>query len=307
MSATLQPLVVDIKENSLDDGPGIRSVVFFKGCPLSCAWCHNPECIGRDAELSYEASTCVQSGECVNACKEDALSLGKTLVIDRERCTACFDCVSACPSGALSRVGEPMSVQDLVDRLCKDKPFFDNSGGGVTLSGGEPTYFMDYLGELLQALKRRNIHTLLQTCGAFSRPAFERLVYPHLDSIYFDLKLADAEAHKQHCGATNATILDNFVWLHAKALDGGVAVLPRIPLIVGITDTAANLGAIATFLRKHAVEQVQLMPYNPLWREKEGKLGTRSDAGPGASTWMTRAEIEGCANVFRRSSVDVLP
>jgi pyruvate formate lyase activating enzyme len=307
MGSTPQPLIVDIKENSLDDGPGIRSVVFFKGCPLSCVWCHNPECIGKDVELSYDASTCVQSGECVKACKEDALSLAKTLVVDTGRCTACFDCVSACPSGALSKMGESMSVQELVARLCKDKPFFDNSGGGVTLSGGEPTYFMDYLCELLQALKRQGIHTLLQTCGAFSFPTFERLVYPHLDLIYYDLKLADPQAHKQYCGAANETILDNFIRLHAMALDGGVEVLPRIPLIAGITDTVTNLGTIATLLREHGVEKVQLMPYNPLWREKVDKLGMQSRFVAASSKWMTRDQIEACADVFRRLSVDVLP
>ncbi len=299
----MTPLVVDIKANSLDDGPGIRSVVFFKGCPLSCVWCQNPECLAPRAELSFDAELCVGAGECVSRCPEGALKPGRQPFIDRERCTRCFDCVDECPSGALTRIGEPVEVEELTARLLRDRPFYEHSGGGVTLSGGEATWAMDYLGCLVKQLAEAGVHTLLQTCGAFSQERFEREVYPWLELIYYDLKVADPALHKSVCGADNARILENFAWLQAKAQAGGVQVLPRVPLVPGVTDTDANLDAIADFLVAQGAAQVQLMAYNPLWVGKAEKLGRP----PGfTGHWMRPEALARCASRFSARGLEVV-
>jgi len=267
------PLILEIKGNSLDDGPGIRSVVFFKGCPLSCVWCHNPESKSLKAEIAFDAEQCVACDSCLSYCPEEALSRELPHFIDRARCSLCFACVDVCPSGALSRVGTSTPIEAIVQTVLKDKLFFNNSGGGVTLSGGEPTLAMGYAGDLLKALKREGIHTLVETCGLFDLETFDQTLYPFADTIYFDIKLMDAAAHRQYCGAPNAVILNNFRHLHRRFLEGGIEILPRTPLIPGITDTRENLEAIVEFLKTCEVTRAELLEYHPLWREKNRKLG----------------------------------
>jgi pyruvate formate lyase activating enzyme len=297
------PLIVDIKANSLDDGPGIRSVVFFKGCPLSCVWCHNPESIAPQAELSYDPSLCVDAGGCAADCPEDAIQLGRVPFIDRERCTACMDCVDGCPSGALSRVGDEVFLDALVERLLRDKPFFEHSGGGVTLSGGEATWSMEFAGELARRLHEAGVHTLLQTCGAFGRERFQSEVEPWLDLIHYDLKVADPELHRSVCGVDNRAILGNFGWLMRRSRTGGADVLPRVPLVPGITDTNANLDALADVLVRDGAVRVQLMPYNPLWGDKAVKLGK---APAFERRWMEPVEIARCAERFEARGLEAV-
>lgn len=281
------PLLLEIKGNALDDGPGIRSVVFFKGCPLSCVWCHNPESRRRAPELSFDASACVAGcTRCVAVCQPGAIRPGVS--VDRDACTLCFDCVPVCPSGALRQLGHPASLAELLESVRADKPFFDASGGGVTFSGGEPTLAMDFLAELAAACRAEGIHTLLETAGHFRWAPFERDVLPHLDAIYYDLKLFDAGAHRRYCGCDNDRILANFARLAALAEAGGFELLPRIPLVPGITATEANVTAIGRFLLDLGVGRVRLLDYNPTWVDKCGQLGI----GPGFAqtdalrTWL---------------------
>lgn len=266
-------MILEIKGNSLDDGPGIRSVVFFKGCPLSCVWCHNPESKQATQEISFDAKVCVGCGACREACPENALSEDNPYYIDRNRCNLCFTCVDGCPSGALSRVGQSLSVAEVLEKILPDKPFYDTSGGGVTLSGGEPTLYMDFSSQLLASLQQKKIHTLVETCGQFKRDLFMEKIYPYSDAIYFDIKLIDSARHKTYCGLPNETILDNFAHLVAAAAADGKTLLPRTPLIPGITDTEDNLRGIAGFLKQQGVTQAQLLAYNPLWHEKSDKIG----------------------------------
>lgn len=302
-----QPLLVAIKENCLDDGPGIRSVIFFKGCPLSCAWCHNPECRTTAAQLSFDPGRCTACWEeCEPACPTGALDHTTAGFIDRARCTLCFDCVAACPSGALSRVGDATSVEQILARVMRHKPFFDNSGGGVTLSGGEPTYFMAFLSELLQALKAHQIHTLLQTCGAFDLEPFLQQVYPQLDLIYYDLKLLDEPQHQAFCGASNRKILDNFAKLHRMARDGGVALLPRVPLVPGVTDTPENLAGLGAFLHQHGVTEVQLVAYNPLWHDKLAQFGVSASGPELSKRWMAQRDVDACERVFEQAGLQIV-
>lgn len=301
-----QPLILELKGNSLDDGPGIRSVVFFKGCPLSCFWCHNPESKRPDAELSFAASECIGCGTCLETCGRKVLSKADPFYIDRSQCDLCFDCAETCPSGALSRVGREMSTDEITNFVIRDKPFFDVSGGGVTLSGGEPTMFMEYAGELLRKLKAHGIHTLIETCGQFDFDKFERLALPYTDMIYYDIKLYDSSLHRFYCGVGNERILANFVKLVKLSKKEGFTIMPRTPLIPDITDTESNLESIATFLWQQEVKQTQLLLYNPLWYEKNLKLGLESHPSEGSKErWQSREKLTGCEKIFLAKGIAV--
>jgi pyruvate formate lyase activating enzyme len=301
------PLILEIRGNSLDDGPGIRSVVFFKGCPLSCAWCHNPESKRVAAELSFDPKECIACDTCMTICRDKALSRKNKGFIDRKRCTLCFQCADVCPSGALSRVGKNISPEEVAAEVLRDKPFFDTSGGGVTLSGGEPTLFMDYSSQLLAILKKKKVHTLMETCGHFHWEAFAKKISPHLDAVYFDIKIMDPAGHKKHCGITNERIFSNFENILKLAKNNQIAVLPRTPLVPGITDTEENLTAIAEYLSEHDITKAALLPYNPMWHEKSEKIGTKDPlAGKTeTSTWMARERIEASKAIFTARGIDV--
>jgi pyruvate formate lyase activating enzyme len=295
------PLILEIKGNSLDDGPGIRTVVFFKGCPLACSWCHNPESRRVGVEISFDARECVGCDTCIGVCREGALDRSDPGFVDRRKCTLCFECTESCPSGALARVGRPLEVRQVVKQVQRDMPFFKTSGGGVTLSGGEPTLFIDYCSELLASLKELGIQTIVETCGYFDYPDFDRLVYPFADEIYYDLKLFDNQEHRRHCGVSNESILMNFAGLQERVAEGGKPLLPRIPLIPGITATDENLEQLAAFLRGNGVARIALLQYNPLWVEKTAKVGAANPLSGvrGMSTWMSSAEIRRCREIFK--------
>jgi pyruvate formate lyase activating enzyme len=299
-SPGMDPLILEIKGNSLDDGPGIRTVIFFKGCPLSCVWCHNPESKRCGMELSFDASECIACDGCLDVCDRQALSRSNSGFVDRERCDLCFRCVDACPAQSLTRVGMRLEVREILEVVGKDIPFFRTSGGGVTLSGGEPTVFMHFVSELLQGLKMMGVSSLIETCGHFDLGRFDELVYPHVDLIYFDLKLFDGAEHREYCGVPNGHILESFSALHLRTRYGGVPVLPRIPLVPGITATEQNLGALASFLRENGSERVALLPYNPMWMDKNNKIGRENPftGDDSKSTWMNASEIERCRSFF---------
>ncbi len=299
------PLILEIKGNSLDDGPGIRSVVFFKGCPLSCIWCHNPESKKAIVEISFDSNECVGCNTCLKTCTENALSRENPFFIDRTRCNLCFACVTNCPSGAMEKVGREMTISELLEKVLKDKPFFDTSQGGVTFSGGEPTLYMLFLAEAAKALKEKGVHVLIETCGQFHYETFMDLVYPHLDLIYFDIKIMDSRIHKKYCGLPNETILENFKRLYRKFQEGGKEILPRIPLIPDITDTNENLSAIISLFREENVNKTQLMPYHPLWQDKNQKIGMNppSITGNKMAEWMAGDRIKTCKKLFTDAGI----
>jgi pyruvate formate lyase activating enzyme len=302
---TSSPLILDIKGNSLDDGPGIRSVVFYKGCPLSCVWCHNPESKKAVAEISFDANMCVDCGDCRDICPAEALARDNRFYIDRNKCTLCFLCVEACPPGALDRVGKTLSVDNIIEKILQDKPFFDTSGGGVTLSGGEPTLYMEFTSRLLKSFKQYNIHTLLETCGHFDLNRFMDTLYPYLDIIYFDIKLIDSIAHKKYCGMPNERILNNFKQIFSTAKKDNKILLPRTPLIPDITDTEANISEIAAFLKNLNITKAALLAYNPLWHEKSDKIGV-DDPYQKSKTMTSFSEnsiVDRCKNIFANAGI----
>lgn len=303
--AVRTPLILDIKGNALDDGPGIRTVVFFKGCPLSCVWCHNPESKRPQVEIAFDAGRCAGCDSCLAVCPDRALDRSRPGFVDRRRCGLCFQCLEACPSGALSRVGQALAPEAVVRQVLRDKPFFEASGGGVTLSGGEPTLYPEFAAQLLDAFRQAGVHTLVETCGLFALDRFMHLIYPRVDAIYYDIKLMDADRHRRYCGRDNRTILANFERVQARSRRDGVALLPRTPLIPGITDTRDNLKAIADFLKRCGADRIELLPYHPLWRDKHRNIGLAAATAPelcGAS-FMPPQRIEACRALFRDAGI----
>lgn len=268
-----QPLVFKISGNSLNDGPGIRSVVFLKGCPHSCVWCHNPESQKVKAELWWDKDKCIGCYNCVQACESGAIQKDLPEFINRQICTSCFKCTETCPSTALSLTGEKMSSQQIVQKLTGYKTFFNVSGGDVTISGGEPTLFMESTSELLKKLKKEGIHTLLETSGYFDLEKFKVLCLPYIDELYMDIKIIDTSEHLRLCGVRNEIILENFIWLYQNHSALGFKFSPRVPLIPGLTDTDENISEMVSFLKKQKVKKVTLVANNPLWFNKNSSLG----------------------------------
>lgn len=242
--------VFDIKEFSVHDGPGVRTTVFMKGCPLSCKWCHNPEGLSPHAELMVRTARCRHCGLCRVPCMHpDCAPFGR--------------CLHACPDGLVSVVGTEWESDTLAARLLRAADFMQMSGGGVTISGGEPTMQCDFVCELLDKLS--GIHRAVQTCGYCSGEKFSRIVN-RVELVMMDIKLVDAAAHKKYCGVDNAPILENF----ARLRDSGKPYIIRVPLIPDITDTEENLAAIAALVGD---SEVELLPYNPFAGAKYESVG----------------------------------
>jgi pyruvate formate lyase activating enzyme len=264
------PLIVDIKRHSLEDGPGIRSVVFFKGCLLRCIHCQNPECQDPEVEIAFSARECIGCGECADACPEKAIDMERPGRIQREKCVHCGACAEVCPGKGLRAIGKYYPMDVLLEILLRDLPFYRHSGGGVTLSGGECTRYPHYLRSLLQGLKENGIHVALETSGYFDYQTFEKNILPYVDLIYYDLKIADSEAHRKYTGKTNQRIIRN---LQRLIQEQGVEIHPRVPLIPGVTATRENLKAIIRILCEIGAEDVSLLPYNPMGIEMAEGLG----------------------------------
>ena len=380
----VHPLIVDIKRHSLEDGPGIRSVVFFKGCPLRCVFCQNPETQDFGPQIVFRSRRCIDCGACVAACPQQAsvssplppigtrrpqvdhplppgwgegtalhvescrgrgdstlvtsasgsveaspsppnphpptrssatspAAAGEVIrplprpgeqqhpslapvssradghpsrfprLVGSATCTVCGACARACPSGALALIGQRLSVDEILDVVLRDEPFYRHSGGGVTLSGGECTVFAEFAGELLARLSSRGISAAIETCGEFSYSQFTRWILPHVNPILLDVKLANDQDHLRFTGRGNQRIWDNLARLLAVVPE---RVQPRIPLIPGITATHANLAALAARLARLGARSLTLLPYNPLGASMAESLGRPAPAWlPDTSAW----------------------
>lgn len=270
-----QPLIFDIKRYSINDGPGIRATVFFKGCPLNCQWCHNPESISPKVEKLFTASKCIGCGECCRVCPVQACRLTPDgIVTDDGLCTLCGKCAEVCPTLATEMSGRLRSVGEIVGIIEKEKPFFDQSDGGVTFSGGEPLLYPDYLIALLDACGEKGIHRAIDTSGYVSSDALLR-VAEHADLFLYDLKMIDADKHKFYTGVDNGLILDNLKKLSAS----GAKIQVRIPLIGGVNDDDESLEGLVSFVASLTGEKkaVSLLPFHDVAQGKDEKLGRVRD------------------------------
>jgi pyruvate formate lyase activating enzyme len=260
----------NIQQFSTEDGPGIRTTAFFKGCPLRCAWCHNPEGMHTTPDLVWYDVRCIAARHCLRVCPENALHLDADgMHIDRQRCTACGDCATACPSAALEVIGKIWTVQALLDELRKDQVFYETSGGGVTFSGGEPLLQVDFLAEILPRCQDAGLHVALDTCGALPWERYERLL-PFVNLVLLDLKIMDEAHHRQATGSSNRLILENARRIAAR----GIPIWVRTPVIPGYTQDEANLTAIGNFIASElpTVERWDLLAYTNLGRPKYHRL-----------------------------------
>ena len=263
-------MIFDIKRFAIHDGPGIRTTVFFKGCPLSCPWCHNPEGIRADRQLSLRVDRCTACGACVSACEQGAISIGKRRsVTDLARCVACGQCVEVCPNAAREIVGRRVSVEQVMTEIEKDVIFYDESGGGATFSGGEPLAQPEFLRALLAACKGSDIHTAVDTTCHAPWELIESLCGT-VDLFLCDVKHMDGAAHERFTGVGNELILENV----RRLADLGKSIVIRVPIIPGVNDDEANVAATGGFVSSmNGVRMVDLLPYNEAGRHKLLRLG----------------------------------
>jgi len=262
-------MVFDIQRFSTHDGPGIRTTVFLKGCPLRCLWCHNPESMSSSPELMFTAQKCIGCGACFEVCPNNALDPHSEQRIIRDRCEGCGTCADACPSRALEIAGEMKTVTEVIGEVQKDKVFYDNSGGGITVSGGEPLYQPEFTRTLLACARENGMHTALDTSGHVRWPKLES-VLPYVDLILYDLKHMDTAKHKQLTGVPNDTILSNIECL----VQTRVEIVVRIPVVPGCNTGDHNLEDTATFIASlDRAPAVNLLPYHAMAESKYQRLG----------------------------------
>ena len=261
----MEAIISNIQRFSMHDGPGVRTTVFFKGCPLRCLWCHNPETYRYGQELRYDAEKCIGCRSCIQACAPKGLSADEQgLIHDAALCRKCFACVDSCPAGAVGIAGDKMTLEQVLAEVLRDRGMYDRSGGGVTLSGGESTGQPEFCGALLDALREQGVHTALDTCGFCREDVFEGLA-KRADLILFDLKHADPEIHRRLTGQSNELILRNLQTLERI----GAQVEVRIPYIPTMNDDEDNLRATAQIIKPLAcVQRTVLLGYHPLGQTK---------------------------------------
>lgn len=302
-----EAMIFEIQRLSTEDGPGIRTTVFFKGCALACAWCHNPESISARPQLHWIASRCIGCGTCCSVCPETALTLSDAgLTIDRQRCTQCGLCAAECPSTAMELIGTRWHLDDLVHEVLKDRAYFASSGGGVTAGGGEPGLQAPFLAAFLRALKQADVHTAVDTCGCFPGPVLDD-VLPFTDLVLYDLKEIDPDRHRTFTGRSNALILDNLQAIRTRMAAGATPqeLWIRTPVIPDATATEANITGIGQWLADHmqnTVTRWELCAFNNLCRDKYLRLDR--DWFFKTHSLLSQTTLEHLADIARRSGVD---
>lgn len=272
-------IILEIQRLSTEDGPGIRTTVFTKGCPLSCIWCHNPESIDPKPQIQWISARCIGCKSCIDECKQKALKWEKQVIIDRNLCIGCGLCSEVCPSTALELLGKKWDVEKLANELIKDRSYFEKSGGGVTISGGEATFQSFFVIKLCENLVSKGIHVAIDTCGFYSKETIDRL-FPFANLFLFDIKLMDNFSHIEFTGQSNEIILKNLIELNAKILSvKDKKIWIRTPIIPKITAKDENIAKIAEFIKYNlsfdAVERWELCLFNNLCKDKYKRLGIK--------------------------------
>lgn len=260
--------VFDIQRFSIHDGPGIRTIVFLKGCPLSCLWCSNPESQKLKPVLMYQSMNCIHCGKCISACKIGAISFSNKNFIDRDICTACGECVNVCPTSALTLKGKKMTVEQVIKELKKDAIVYRRSGGGITLSGGEPLVQSEFARELLKACKAQGWHTAIETTAYANTETIEE-VFPYIDLALMDIKSVDSEMHKKYTGVPNEKILEN-----AKLVSKITKMVVRVPLVPDFNSSEKDILELCDYVKTlNDINTVHLLPYHTYGENKYDLLG----------------------------------
>jgi pyruvate formate lyase activating enzyme len=268
--------VFKIESLNTHNGPGYRTVFYLKGCPLNCKWCHNPEGISPKKEIWVNHNKCIGCLSCIEVCPNAAMSqINDRIEVDREKCFGCYACADICPSKAIEKIGEDLSVSEVFERLLRDKPFLEASGGGVTLTGGEPGTAPEFVSRLFQQCQEEGIHTAFDTSGFISEKAL-KIIIPHTDLVFFDLKVMEETKAVELTGQGTARIIDSLYWIKSYILANGKPELQfRTPVIPRATDNEGNLGAIAQLIRENysdIYQEWELNLFNDICEDKYQKL-----------------------------------
>lgn len=264
-------LIFDIKRYAINDGPGIRITFFFKGCPLNCIWCHNPESINKEVQKLYTKSKCIGAQKCTEVCPNNALVLTKDgIITDYSKCNLCGLCAEVCPTKAIEMSGRQITAEEVIEKIENERLFFEESGGGVTFSGGEPLMHADFLLPILKELGKRNIHRVIDTCGFANRNIVKKIA-TETDLFLFDLKLFDSDKHLKFTGQRNEVILENLKFLSKN----GSKIIIRIPLIKGVNANTECITKMAKFISslEGKKKNVNLLAYHDIAKMKYEKLG----------------------------------
>lgn len=295
-------LIFDIKRYSINDGPGIRTTIFLKGCALQCAWCHNPEGISHQLEKMYNASKCIGAKDCIHNCPTNALSLTQNgIVCDDDLCNLCGKCAEVCPTGAFEMTGKSYSIEELMKIIEREMIFMDQSQGGITISGGEPLQHPEFVIDLLDACGESGIHRTVDTCGMGSTEALLEIA-KRCELFLFDVKIMDPEKHKQFTGVSNEKILYNLKTLS----ETGAEINIRIPFIKGVNEDADNLNKTALMISSLAGKKktVNLLPYHNIMSGKYKKLGKEYNLQD--FTEPTYADKELAIEIFRKHGIQAI-
>lgn len=290
--------IFNIQKFCVNDGPGIRTTVFLKGCPLRCAWCHNPESQVADSEIMFYEDKCVSCGRCVSLCKMGCHTLQNGVhMFDRGNCSRCFKCVEI-GCGALEKAGQSISSEEVIDEVLKDKIFYDNSGGGITLSGGEPLFQIDFALDLLKMAKELGLHTVIETCGFTSEKNMKKAA-EYVDLFLFDYKETDSRLHKEFTGVDNSVILKNLELLDSLKKK----IILRCPVIPGYNDRQEHFKGICSVANRFdSILHIELEPYHSFGEGKYSSLGRKSlnavmPSEEEKNSWITEIKKNTCKEV----------